>query len=50
MDFHAQGLFNELVFLPLSGGETTLRASYLLASWQIYETIYLLLRVQESDL
>jgi hypothetical protein len=40
-----------LVCLPLiGGGETTLRASYLSAPWQIYEPIYLLLRVQECRL
>jgi hypothetical protein len=27
--------------------ETTLRASYLLALWQIYETLYLLFRMQK---
>jgi hypothetical protein len=27
-------------------GETTLKASYLSTSWQIYEAMYLLLRVQ----
>jgi hypothetical protein len=30
-------------------GETTLRASYLSVPWQIYETMYLLLRVQGSQ-
>jgi hypothetical protein len=35
------------VCLLLSGGETTLRAFCLSALWQIYETMYLLFRVQE---
>jgi hypothetical protein len=34
------------LFAPY-GRETTLRAFYLSAPWQIYETLYLLLRVQE---
>jgi hypothetical protein len=39
-------IFDELVCLLLMG-ETILRASYLSALWQIYETVYLLFRVQE---
>jgi hypothetical protein len=41
---------DELVCLPLieeEGGGTTLRAFCVSAPWQIYETLYLLLRVQE---
>jgi hypothetical protein len=38
----------ELVCLPLLGrGETILRAFYSSALWQIYQTLYLLFRVQE---
>jgi hypothetical protein len=47
MDSHACALFNELFCLPLIGEETILRAFCLSAIWQIYETLYLLLRVQE---
>jgi hypothetical protein len=32
---------------PLFGRETTLRGFCLLVLWQIYETLYLFLRVQE---
>jgi hypothetical protein len=42
-----QALFDEVVcFCPL-WGETTLREFCLSAPWQIYETMYLFLRVQE---
>jgi hypothetical protein len=41
-------LFDKLVCLPLMGG-TTLRAFYLSVTWQIYETMYLLLRMQSSQ-
>jgi hypothetical protein len=46
MDLCAWALFNELVCLPLIG-ETTLRTFCLSAPWKIYETMYLLLMVQE---
>jgi hypothetical protein len=38
---------DELVCLRLIGDEDNLRAFCLSALWQIYETLYLLLRVQE---
>jgi hypothetical protein len=39
---------DELVCLPLiGGGETILRAFFSSALWQIYQTLYLLFRVQE---
>jgi hypothetical protein len=42
-------LLDELVCLPLigAGEKTTLRAFCSSALWQIYETLYLLFRVQE---
>jgi hypothetical protein len=46
MDSHVQALFNEQVCLPLIGG-TTLRAFCLSAPGQIYETMFLLLGMQE---
>jgi hypothetical protein len=48
MDLCAWAFFNELVCLPVIEGKTNLRSSYLLATKQTYETMYVLLRVQGS--
>jgi hypothetical protein len=48
MDLHTQALLDELVCLPLIGwGENNLDSICLSSPWQIYETLCLLLRVQE---
>jgi hypothetical protein len=47
VDLLTGALLDELLCLPLIGGETTSRAFCLSAPWQICETLYLLLRVQE---